>query len=388
MEHGGRPGDVKAIERIEAFAYRVPIDRPVATSFGVMNDRPAVFVRLTDSDGATGLGEIFANWPAAGAEHRVRLLMLDIADLVLGRTYGSPGDLLEDLERRTAIRALQCGEWGPFRQVVAGLDTALHDLHARKSGLPLAQYLSPDALSSVPAYASGIPARQATEAIPASRDAGFNAFKLKIGFDAEEDRRLVRSAAGSLESDERLMTDANQAWEAGAALAFIADMRDCGIGWLEEPIIADAPAADWLRLKDQGIAIAGGENMAGHADFDAAIASGVFGYLQPDVAKWGGISGCFAVARRIVDSGITYCPHFLGGGIGLVGSAHLLAAAGGPGLLEIDVNPNPLRAAFPAASGPLADGRFVLPDGPGLGIDDIPEELSRYRTLDMERRLS
>lgn len=388
MEQGGRPGDVKAIERIEAFAYRVPIDRPVATSFGVMNDRPAVFVRLTDSDGATGIGEIFANWPAAGAEHRVRLLMLDIADLVLGRTYGSPGDLLEDLEQRTAIRALQCGEWGPFRQVLAGLDTALHDLHARKAGLPLARYLSPDAVSSVQAYASGIPARQAAEAVPASRDAGFKAFKLKIGFDAEEDRRLVRQAAVSLQSDERLFTDANQAWDAAAALDFIADMRDSGVGWLEEPIIADAPAADWLRLKAQGIAIAGGENMAGHADFDAAIESGVFGYLQPDVAKWGGISGCFAVARKIVDAGITYCPHFLGGGVGLVASAHLLAAAGGAGLLEIDVNPNPLRTAFPAASAPLSDGRFVLPDGPGLGIDEIPEELERYRTLDMERRVS
>ncbi len=386
MESGRPPSDSKPIERIEALAYRVPIDRPVATSFGVMNDRPAVFVRLTDSDGATGLGEIFANWPAAGAEHRVRLLMMDIADLVLGRTYEQPGDLLVDLERRTEIRALQCGEWGPFRQVVAGLDTALHDLFARKAGLPLSRYLSPAAASSVPAYASGIPARQASEAVPASRDAGFNAFKLKIGFDADEDRRLVRSAAGSIQAGERLFTDANQAWDAAAALAFIVDMRDCGIDWLEEPIIETAPAADWLRLKDQGIAIAGGENMAGHSEFDAAIASGVFGYLQPDVAKWGGISGCLAVARKIVAAGITYCPHFLGGGVGLVASAHLLAAAGGPGLLEIDVNPNPLRAAFPAASAPLTDGCFVLPGGPGLGIDDIPEELERYRTLDMERR--
>jgi hypothetical protein len=41
--------------------------------------------------------------------------------------------------------------------------------------------------------------------------------------------------------------------------------------------------------------------------------------------------------------------YFLGGGISLVASAHLLAAAGGAGLLEVDVNPNPLRNAFDAA---------------------------------------
>jgi L-alanine-DL-glutamate epimerase-like enolase superfamily enzyme len=351
-----------------------------------MNDRPAVFVRLTDSDGATGLGEIFANWPAAGAEHRVRLLMMDIADLVLGRSFDKPGDLLPFLEENTKIRALQCGEWGPFRQVNAGLDTALHDLAARKAGVSLARYLSPGAADSVPAYASGIPAPLASEMLHAAREDGFRAFKLKIGFDQVKDRELVRNATAMLAPGERLFTDANQAWDAVEAQSYIDDMRECGVGWLEEPIIADAPAADWLSLKDRGVAIAGGENMAGYVEFEAAIASGVFGYLQPDVAKWGGVSGCFAVAREIIDAGITYCPHFLGGGIGLVASAHLLAAAGGPGLLEIDVNPNPLRAAFPAASAELSDGRFRLPDGPGIGIDSIPEELERYRSLSMERR--
>ena len=44
------------IRRIEVSAYRVPVERPVATSFGVMRDRPAVFVRLTDQDGNTGRG--------------------------------------------------------------------------------------------------------------------------------------------------------------------------------------------------------------------------------------------------------------------------------------------------------------------------------------------
>ena len=35
---------------------RVPIDDPVRTSFGIMRDRPAVFLRLEDSDGNVGNG--------------------------------------------------------------------------------------------------------------------------------------------------------------------------------------------------------------------------------------------------------------------------------------------------------------------------------------------
>ena len=120
--------DSMVIRRIDTYVYRCPVDRPVATSFGIMRDRPAVFVRIEDQKGAFGWGEIFANWPAAGAEHRANLLMKDVADLVLGVELQTPRDLFHKLESETRIRAIQCGELGPFRQVTAGLDIALWDL--------------------------------------------------------------------------------------------------------------------------------------------------------------------------------------------------------------------------------------------------------------------
>ena len=73
------------------------------------------------------------------------------------------------------------------------------------------------------------------------------------------------------------------------------------------------------------------------------------------------------MARAVVANGLTYCPHSLGGGIALAASAHLLAAAGGPGLLECDANENAFRdAVFPLA---LRDGWVTLADTPGLGVD-------------------
>ena len=68
-----------------------------------------------------------------------------------------------------------------------------------------------------------------------------------------------------------------------------------------------------------------------------------------------------------------YCPHYLGGGIGLLASAHLLAASAQDGLLEMDVNPNPLRTEVLAGALALQDGWVDLTHSPGLGLDpDLP----------------
>ena len=68
-------------------------------------------------------------------------------------------------------------------------------------------------------------------------------------------------------------------------------------------------------------------------------------------------------------AGLRYCPHDLGGGIGLLASAHVLAAAGGGGMLEIDTNPNPLRTALAGPLTSIVDGRARLGSLPGLGIE-------------------
>ena len=115
--------------------------------------------------------------------------------------------------------------------------------------------------------------------------------------------------------------------------------------------------------------------MAGDRVFDAAIASRAFAVVQPDCAKWGGISGCLPVARRIRAAGLRYCPHYLGGGIGLLASAHLLAAAGGEGALEIDANPNPLRTLLWGPLGEVRAGRVRLSGEPGLGVEPEPRAL-------------
>ena len=127
--------------------------------------------------------------------------------------------------------------------------------------------------------------------------------------------------------------------------------------------------------------LAGGENLTGTA-LESSVTLGALGVIQPDICKWGGLSTTLRIARAAVAAGRIYCPHFLGGGLGLAASAHLLSAVGGPGLLEVDSSENPFIAVFSGRGLGLEDGLFPVCEGPGLGFDpdvDALEDLLAQR---------
>jgi len=368
------------IARIEVHVWRVPLDEPVRNSFGMMRSRAALAVRMEDADGAHGWGEVFSNWPPDGAEHRGHLIEEVLAPLALEQEHASPAALFEFLTARTRVLVLQTDEPGPFAQAIAGIDIAAWDLVARRAGLPLARCLNGAAADRVPAYASGInPTRPGKVALE-QRARGFTAFKLKVGFGEARDVGNLRELRDALGDDAPLMVDANQAWDVDAGLAMAARLAEFRPLWLEEPLRADTWPQTWRTFAERSpIPLAAGENMRGRAEFAVALATGAFRFLQPDLIKWGGISGCFDIATGIVAAGLAFCPHYLGGGIGLTASAHLLAAVGGSGMLEVDSNPNPLREALAQPFARIGDGHWHLSEAPGLGIEPDLQALSRYR---------
>ncbi|MGE0725657.1 MAG: mandelate racemase/muconate lactonizing enzyme family protein [Alphaproteobacteria bacterium] len=368
-----------SIARIEPAVFRVPADPPVRTAFGVMHDRPAVIVRVEDDRGRHGWGEVFCNWPPPGAEHRARLVAEVLAPLVAGQSFGHPAEAAALLERRTRVLVLQCDEPGPFAQAIAGIDGAVWDLAARNAGVPLAVALG-GAVRPVPAYASGINPDRPELLAQRKREEGYRAFKLKVGFGRDRDLANLDALRRALGEAAPIMADANQAWDAETAATMAAAMAAHRLAWLEEPIAADSPLDHWRALaRAAPMPLAAGENMRSRAEFAAAIASGAFGVVQPDAIKWGGVTGCAAVGRAIVEAGLAYCPHYLSGGIGLLASAHLLSAIGGSGLLEIDANDNPLRTLLAAPFPPIVDGMLRLSDRPGIGVDPDLSALARWR---------
>ncbi|MEM9970663.1 MAG: mandelate racemase/muconate lactonizing enzyme family protein [Pseudomonadota bacterium] len=356
-----------SLVRVEAALVRTKISTPVRTSFGVMNDRPTLIVRVTDQSGARGYGEVWCNFPVCGASHRLKLIETELAPRLEGKAFASPADCFAAMKDGLRILRLQTGEPGPVAQIVAGVDIAIWDMLARRAALPVYALLGSER-NEIPAYASGINPIGVLDTVAAARARGHRTFKVKVGFGNETDRENVRALASDMGPDEAFMLDANQGWspvEARAAMEWISPFRPL---WIEEPMPVDVPEADWFALKSStNVPIAGAENFLTGADYEAVIARKWLDVVQPDIAKWGGFTGCTPVARGVVAAGLNYCPHSLGGGVALAASAHLLAAAGGPGRLECDANENAFRdEVFDL---PLNEGIVTLSDGPGLGID-------------------
>ena len=187
------------------------------------------------------------------------------------------------------------------------------------------------------------------------------------------------------QAEETLAADANQAWDLETALHFAESVKEAQLAWLEEPIAAYASHTEWQALAAAApMPLAAGENIAGVETFQTVATQGYLDVIQPDVIKWGGLSGCYDAANLAVNAGARYCPHYLGGGIGLAASAELLAAVGGDGLLEVDVNPNPLREAFGVCKTSLKGAGWHCLDQPGLGIETLPEEIAQYQTAEVD----
>ncbi|MCY4620346.1 MAG: mandelate racemase/muconate lactonizing enzyme family protein [bacterium] len=371
-EDGG-PGfpiiDPFTIESLTVYVYRAPVTRPVRTSFGTMVDRPAVVVTTRSTEGIPGYGEVWCNFPDPAAGYRADLIAQVLAPAVVRRPWPGPEAVFDDLSERFRLLGIQAGEPGPFAQCIAGIDIALWDMAARRARMPLWRFLGGSGSGRVPAYASGIgpedPAGQAASA----RAQGHRAFKLKVGFGFGQDLSNLSAMRKALSSNTTIAVDANQAWSPEEARTMIGAIAPYFPAWIEEPIAVDRPESDWVDLASHSpVPLAGGENLYGGEAFERAIRAGTLSIIQPDLTKWGGITGCLPVARRILAAGRRYCPHHLGAGVGVVASAHLLAAVGGDGLLEVDANPNPLREDLVEPYPGIEKGTIELRESPGLGI--------------------
>lgn len=355
------------LAKIDALVFRAAVMEPVQTSFGTMYDRPAVLVRVEDHDGMVGWGEIWCNFPSVGAEHRARLLESCVAPILLEQTWNSPRQAFEALTQRLMVLGIQSGETGPIAQAIAGADIALWDLAAKKLNQPLWQLLG--GKQQVATYASGISPTEPERLVLAKRQEGYRAFKLKVGFGKERDVGNLRKLRDLLGTDTDLMVDANQAWTPQQAEDMSRRLAEFNPLWLEEPILANHSLEDWKKLaKCSAIPLAGGENIRGEPNFYLAIESAAFAVIQPDLGKWGGFSGCVHVGKKAVDTGRLFCPHWLGGGVGLVASMHLKAIVGGAGYVEVDSNPNPLRDLFAGGYLRPTDGKIMLSAHSGLGV--------------------
>ena len=373
------------IERVQGYALSVRPSVGPVSSLGDMPVRNGVLIAITSSDGVTGWGEIWCNFPPRGSVARLNLLQDVIGPRLLGLTFQNFAEVRPQLEDSLARMMIHTGEYGPFTHCLAGIDTALADLTSRQVGLPLSQFLTSAPLVNVPVYASTPNTSDLEASIGKVIEDGHLGLKLKIGNGTEIDASLLsnfaRTSGGKLE----VCVDANQNWTVDEAITALEALSDHTLAFVEEPLRADAPMRDWAMLADAVPSpLAGGENITSRQMFLDFMAAGKLGVIQPDVAKWGGVSGAMEVAGSAKENEVTCAMHYMGTGLGLAASLHCLAAMKSNGPMELDANPNPLRTDLGEIELTVTGGSVAIPEGTGIGFVPDPLALKSMTVAQMD----
>jgi L-alanine-DL-glutamate epimerase-like enolase superfamily enzyme len=369
------------IRSIETYALEEPLETRVAVPFATtVATFVSLLVRVEDRDGVAGWGEVWCNFPRFGGPYRARIVADLIAPNLVCQEVGDVAATFHRLEATLRLAAIQSGDRGAFAQALAGVDVALWDLAARRADLPLWRLLGGDH-GEITANASLGPAGLSLPAIDLAWERGFRAIKVRAFGDVAAHAAAIAAIRERIGPEAGLAVDANQSWPPERAAELARDLAPYDLRWLEEPLPADVPLGAWARVAEAApMPLAAGENLTGPAEYEPHLAAGAVAIFQPDLGKWGGISDGLPLARTIRAAGRRYFPHWFAGPVGLLASAHLLAAVGGDGSLEWGAFPERVTLRDDLVSlPPIHDGRVTLPEQPGLGIDPDPAVLERFR---------
>ncbi|MEP3873948.1 MAG: enolase C-terminal domain-like protein [Rhizobiaceae bacterium] len=345
-------------------------------ALGVMPTRPALLVRIEDTSGCFGWGEIWANFPSRANIHKAHIVEDVVASRLKSLTFSNPREVAIALRDTLSVYFLHVGQREVFEHVLAGIDTALWDLALRSAGQSFAQFMNLP-VAAAQSYATSINADDLDRLIPLHADLGQTYFKLKVGFAEHGCTSIVERAAHLCPQESRLLVDSNQSWSLEQAVSSLQQIEPFSPYFAEEPLRADAPKSDWDTLANKvDIALAGGENIYGIDDFLAMTDVGMQ-VLQPDVAKWGGVSGALDLAKAVPD-GVQIWPHFMGTAVGQMAALSITAALGASSFCEVDVNDNPLRMELCGDAIMIKNGRIDLPAEPGLVVPPQSTCLSTF----------
>jgi O-succinylbenzoate synthase len=352
-----------ALAGVELRLVRMPLAEPFVTAHGTRRRREVVLVRALVDDGPDGWGECVAEpeptyWPeyAAGALHVLEHHL--VPRLLSGRT------LREVRGHHMAKAALEC----------AAIDAGL-----RAEGRSMASFLG----ATRPVVPTGIAVGMAhtvdelVDTVLRWHGEGHRAFKLKIqpGWDVEP-LRAVRAAVGD---EVALLADANGSYRSDAVdqLATLGRLADASIGLvaLEQPFTPDDLVGHARLARQIGVPVCLDESIGSLAQLESALTLDACGAVSLKAGRVGGLVEARRIHQRCREAGVALrCGGMLETGLG---RALNLAVAALPGCnLPPDLGPSAryfrtdLTAPFTSRGGTM-----IVPSGPGLGVDPLPDVL-------------
>lgn len=269
-----------------------------------------ILVRLHDSDGTLGAG--YSYTIGTGGSSVVALLADHLLPRVIGRDAREIESIWRDLKFHTHATTV-----GAITSLaLAAIDTALWDLRALKSGLPL-HILAGGARSRIPAYTTEggwlhLSQDELVEDAQRARAEGFRGVKIKVGKPSvKEDVSRVAAVREALGDDLELMTDCNQLFAVDDALRRAQALLPFDIAWLEEPLPADDLDGHARLAASTSIPVAIGESIYGIRHFRDYLQQRACSVVQVDCARIGGITPWLKTAHLAEAFNMAVAPHFL-----------------------------------------------------------------------------
>lgn len=345
------------VVRAEAFLVDLVPKVKRTDAIQSFKSQETIFVRLTDAEGAGGMG--YSYTIGDGGPSVLALLR----HTLLPRLMGQEAEAIEAIWRDLLFCSHATAVGPVMSLALAAIDIALWDMRGVKTGLPL-HLLAGGAKAQVPMYSTEggwlhlEPAALVEDAL-AMREAGFRGSKIKIGKPTVAgDAARLQAVRAALGEDYEIMTDANQSMTAPEAARRLPLLEGLNIAWFEEPLPADDIAGHARLARQSRVPVAVGESLYSPGQFADYIAAGACGIVQADVARVGGITPWLKVAHMAEAHNLMICPHFLM-------ELHVSLVCAVPNAPWLEYIPQLDDIAAPMAR---AGGLAIAPTAPGLGI--------------------
>jgi D-galactarolactone cycloisomerase len=362
--------DVKTI-RLRAM---IPTEGQVFSRSGVRNSRSATLVQIDTDEGISGIGS------CSGNGDLIEVIVVKILKPLL---VGMDPTQIDEVWDKAYVRGghKEFGTRGVGVVALSGIDIALWDILGKVRGLPLYQLLGGKCRDKVPVYATALYPEAPSKVAKRARgfaEQGFHGVKIKVGFDLDQDIRIVRAVRQELGKDFVVMTDANQGYTVDVALKAADAFADCGAYWLEEPLFVEDIEGHAVLRERGKTPVAVGENLHMCYAFENFIVRGAVDFIQPDVARAGGITEIRRITAMAAKHKVPVSFHTWGDGVALAASVHLAAALKDCIVMELDYTYNPLREELLREPFEVENGYLIPPEKPGLGVELNQQALQKF----------
>ena len=363
------------------------LDTAFESASARFDHRRHCLVEVICEDGTTGWGE------ALGPSHLNAAVIAAYAPRFIGKNPLETEMLWADAYNFLRDQGMR----GLAITALSGIDIALWDIKGKRFGASVATLLGGRVRESVRAYATGSFRRDGVDRVSdiaaevaGYRADGFDAVKIKIGFEVAEDLAVLAAVRDTIGPDRGLMIDANHGYDTGEAIELGNRAAHLDIAWFEEPVIPENLSAYGQVRARQRIPVAGGETWHGRWAMAQALDARAVDILQPDVCGVGGFTEMRRVADQATLAGVRLVPHVWGTGVQIAASLQWMAAQlpdpvrpePRPPILEFDRTDNPIRQAVLTRAIEHEEGGVAIPDGPGLGIEIDRAALRQFRDRD------